>query len=301
MGEEPLISLILLCYNHEKFVAEALDSVLAQSYARLEIIIIDDCSSDRTADIITGQLAAHLGRSQIPFVRNPRNRGGKVSIETGLNMTTGRFVLIVSGDDIMLPEMVGDMARVWIEQNVSLVAANAFLIDEHSNSLNRTFRDQNGRSDDSFETLARDGGNACCFGAAMGFEREIYTTFGWPPQYLGAFDIMLPYYAYLLRGARFIEKPLLRYRVHSGNTSLSLIEDKQDILARLVTREKIFFQHIAHALLMTDELARLSAEKPDRYAEIAKRIAPLLNVQTVEMARKLVRTRIELYEVRGAT
>src|SRR5580704_15511727 len=126
----------------------------------------------------------------------------------------------------MLPEMAEDMARVWIEQDVSLVAANAFLIDEHSNSLNRTFRDQNVRGDESFETLARDGGNVCCFGAAMGFEREIYTTFGWPPQYLGAYDIMLPYYAYLLRGARFIEKPLLRYRVHSGNTSLSLIEEK---------------------------------------------------------------------------
>jgi glycosyltransferase involved in cell wall biosynthesis len=299
MDEEPLISLILLCYNHEKFVAEALDSVLAQTYARLEIVIIDDCSSDRTADMITGRLAAHLGRSKIPFVRNPRNMGGKISIETGLKMTTGRFVLIVSGDDIMLPEMVGDMARVWIEQDVSLVAANAFLIDEHSNSLNRTFRDQSVRGDDSFETLARDGGNACCFGAAMGFEREIYTTFGWPPQYLGAFDIMLPYYACLLRGARFIEKPLLKYRVHSGNTSLSLIEDKQDALGRLVTREKIFFQHIAHALLMADVLTRLGAEIPDRYAEVARRIAPLLNIQTVEMAKKLVQTRIELYEIRG--
>jgi glycosyltransferase involved in cell wall biosynthesis len=296
-GEEPLISLILLCYNHEKFIAEALDSVLAQSYIPLEIVIIDDCSSDRTAEIITGKLAAHLGGLKIPFVRNPRNMGGKISIETGLKMTAGRFVLIISGDDVMLPEMVGDMARVWIEHDVSLVAANAFLIDEHSNSLNRTFRDQNVRGDDSFETLARDGGNACCFGAAMGFEREIYTTFGWPPQYLGAFDIMLPYYAYLLRGARYIEKPLLRYRVHSGNTSLSLIEDNQDTLGQLVTREKIFFQHIAHALLMTDELTRLSVERPDRYAEVAKRIAPLLNIQTVEMAKKLVRTRIELYEI----
>jgi glycosyltransferase involved in cell wall biosynthesis len=297
MDGEPLITLILLCYNHEKFIAEALDSVLAQSYVPLEIVIIDDCSSDRTAEIITGKLAAHLGGSKIPFVRNPRNMGGKISIETGLKMTTGRFVLIISGDDVMLPEMVGDMARVWIEHDVSLVAANAFLIDEYSNSLNRTFRDQNVRGDDSFETLARDGGNACCFGAAMGFEREIYTTFGWPPQYLGAFDIMLPYYAYLLRGARYIEKPLLRYRVHSGNTSLSLIEDNQDTLGQLVTREKIFFQHIAHALLMTDELTRLSVERPDRYAEVAKRIAPLLNIQTVEMAKKLVRTRIELYEI----
>jgi glycosyltransferase involved in cell wall biosynthesis len=293
---KPLISLILLCYNQEKFVAEALDSVFSQTYAPLEIVIVDDCSSDRTAEILTAQLAKHPEGSKIRFVRNPRNTGGRGVVETGLNMTTGEFLFVISGDDVMLPEMVEEMANVRTEQGVSLVTANAFFIDEHSKSLNRTFRDQNTRGDDSFETLARDGGNACCFGAATGFEREIYTVFGWPPHYLGTYDIMWPYYAYLLKGARFIEKPLLKYRVHSGNLSLSLIEEKQDQMGRLLTRERMFYQHLAHALLMQEELERLNAEWPDRYADVAKRIAPLLTVQTVEMARKLVRTRIELQQ-----
>jgi hypothetical protein len=293
---KPLISLILLSYNHENFIAEAIDGALSQTYAPLEIVLIDDCSSDRTAEIVTGMLAAHPDSSKIPFIRNPRNTGGRGSIEIGMNKTKGGFLLIISGDDVMLPEMVEDMAKVWIEEDVSLVTTNASYIDEHSNSLNRTFRDQNIRGDDSFETLARDGANACCFGAAMGFEREIWSTFGWPPPHLGAFDIMLPYYAHLLKGARFIEKPLLKYRIHSGNTSLSLIGEKQDEMAQLLTRERIFYQHIAHALLMQEELTRLSVEQPRRYADVAKRIAPLLTIQTVEMAKKLVRTRIELQQ-----
>ncbi len=293
----PLISLILLCYNQEKFVAEAVQSVLAQTYSPLEIVIIDDGSPDRTAEIIRRTLAAHPDGPKARFVRNPQNLGGRASIEIGLSRTTGRFVLIVSGDDVMLPEMVDHMARVWIEQDVSLVTANAIYIDGDSHSLDRTYRDPNSRADDSFETLARDGGNACCFGPTMGFERDIYSTFGWPPLYLGAFDIMLPYYAYLLKGARFIEKPLLKYRVHSGNTSLSLIEEKQDETGKLLMRERSFFQHIAHALLMQEELTRLSVERPDRYAETARRIAPLLTIQTIEMAKKLVKARIELQRV----
>jgi hypothetical protein len=105
---------------------------------------------------------------------------------------------------------------------------------------------------------------------------------------------MLPFYAYLVKGARFIEKPLLKYRVHSGNTSLSLIEEKQDEAGRLLARERSFFQHVAHALLMQEVLTRLSVEQPARYAEMARRIAPLLTIQTIEMAKKLVKARIEL-------
>jgi len=293
----PPISLILLCYKHEKFVAEAIDGVLAQTYAPLEIIVIDDCSPDRTGDIIAAKLAAHPAGLKIPFIRNPHNLGGKSSAEIGLRRTTGNFVFIVSGDDVMLPEMVAEMAGVWMKEDVSLVAANAMYIDANSNALGRTFRDPTTRADDSFETLARDGANACCFGPAMAFEREVYATFGWPPLYLGTYDIMFPYYAHLLKGARFIEKPLLKYRVHAGNTSLSLIEESGDETRRLLMRERMYFGHLAHALLMQEELRRLKGEQRERYAELAERIAPLLTVQITEMGRKLVNARIDLQRI----
>jgi hypothetical protein len=191
--------------------------------------------------------------------------------------------------------MIAEMAKVWVEEKVSLVTANAYYIDDQSNSLNRTFRDPEAPADESFETLARDGGNACCFGAAMGFEREIYSTFGWPPtRVLGAHDIIIPFYAHLLKGARFIRKPLLKYRVHAENSSLSLRLEAADRVGRLLAEERIFINHLAHAVLFQDELDRLRARIPSRYGEIASRIFPLLTTQTVEMARKLLRTRIEL-------
>jgi hypothetical protein len=296
--EKPLISVIIACYNQERFVAEAIDGILSQTYRPLEVVIVDDCSPDRTAEIIQAKLAEHPSRSDIRFVRNQENMTARGVCKIGFSQTKGDFVMIGCGDDIWLPDMIAEFAQIWTEEKVSYVVANASYIDDNSKPLNRTFRDPAVRADDSFETLARDGVNACCFGPAVGLERELYATFGWPPAYLGAVDIMLPFYAYLLKGARFIEKPLLKYRVHARNTSLSLMAEQSGGVERLTVLERTFFGHVAHALFMQDELARVTAQMPDRYSELEKRISPLLTIQTVEMARKLVRTRVELEEVR---
>jgi glycosyltransferase involved in cell wall biosynthesis len=293
--DKPLISVALLCFNHEDFVAEALDGLFAQTYSPLEILIVDDGSKDRTVAVIEAELAKRSKRSDVRFLRHGENKGGEAACRTGLQNTTGGFIHIAAGDDVMFPEMIEELARVWVEENVSLVVANASYIDERSRSLERLYRDPSGQVDASFETLARDGANACCFAPTMAFERELYATFGWPPStFLKAYDIMLPFYSYLLKGARFVNRPLLNYRVHSGNTSLSLLAEKSDAPGRLAAREQIFNGHLAHAIFMMDELMQLSAEKPERYGEVANRIMPLLTIQTVEMARKLIKSRIEI-------
>jgi glycosyltransferase involved in cell wall biosynthesis len=294
--ESPLISVVMLCYNHEKYVAEALEGVLAQTYSPLDIVIIDDCSQDRTADIVATRLAGlPAGHSRIRFVRNSRNMGLLGAREAGINAARGAFIVNTCDDDVMLPDMVAEMTEAWRSKGVSLVTANAEYIDQNSRSLGRTARDRNVPGDDSFETLARDGANACCFGASIGFEREIYATFGMPPAHLDNLDIMLPFYAYLLKGAYFIRTPLLKYRIHGQNYALSLVAERSDALERLRTNERIYYGHLAHAVVMLEALDRLSETMPARYTELAPRIGPLLTIQTVEMAKKLVRTRIELY------
>jgi glycosyltransferase involved in cell wall biosynthesis len=297
--ESPLISIVMLCYNHERFVAESLDGVLAQTYSPLDIVIVDDCSRDKTADIVAAKLAELSDRSNIRFIRNPRNMGLLGAREVGISATRGAFIVMACDDDVMLPDMVTEMAEVWRTENVSLVTANVEYIDEHSHSCGKTFRDCKTPADDSFETLARDGANACCFGSSMGFEREIYSFFGLPPAHLNNFDIMVPFYAYLLKGARFICKPLLKYRIHGQNASLSLTEDRSDEVGKLVTRERIYYGHIAHAVAMQEELDRLRVSIPARHTELAARIGPLLTIQIVEMAKKLIRTKIELQKLRG--
>jgi len=204
-------------------------------------------------------------------------------------MSRGEFIFVSHGDDVMLPNMVTEIASTWMSENVSLVTANALYIDDNSQPLGRFFHDPQKPADDSFETLARDGANACCFGPAIGFEREIYEKFDWVPRYLRAYDVMYPFYAYLLKGARFLNRPLLRYRVHDQNTSLSLKAERADAVQRATIEERMFLGHLAHATLMEEELIRLVKEAPHRYGARAAQILPLLNIQLAEFAKKLVR------------
>lgn len=296
MIAKPLVSIVLRCFNQEKFVAEALDGLLAQTYAPLEIVIIDDCSTDRTGEIIQNKLNEHPERSDIKFVRRAENQGSEATCREGLLRTKGEFILMMAGDDIMLPNMADEMVKVWNAEGVSLVATNACYIDENSQPLGRMFREYADPIDTSIETLARDGSNTCCFGATIGIERDLYDTFGWPPAaFLRACDIMLPFYANLHKGAHFIKEPLLKYRVHSSNSSLSLMAERSQGENQLVVHEQIFNCHLAHAVLMMEELLRVQREMPNRYSELAKKIIPLLELQTVEMAKKLVNTRLKLH------
>jgi glycosyltransferase involved in cell wall biosynthesis len=294
--DKPLISIVMLCYNHERFVAEALDGVLSQIYSPLEIVIVDDCSQDATAEIVGSKLTNVKSSSNIRFIRNAKNLGLLPTCETGIRNSKGDFIVFTCDDDVMEPSMVADITDFWCSTGASLVSANANLIDDKSTFLGRTQHDTTETADDSFETLARDGANACCFGAAMGFERALYTAFGMPPLHLNNIDILYPFYAYLLNGARYLNKPLLRYRIHGQNNALSLIDERADERGKLEVRDRIFHGHIAHAVAMMEALDRLNVTMPDRYREVAPRINPLLNTQIIEMAKKLVRNQIALAE-----
>jgi hypothetical protein len=127
----------------------------------------------------------------------------------------------------------------------------------------------------------------------------IYQTFGWPPtDYLECSDIVLPFYGYFLGGARFVHEPLLKYRVHSRNSSLSLQSEKLDGEAQLLANDRSWRNHIAHAVFFDQEIDRLLAMSPDRFAEPARRVRALVKTQITEMARKLDRNRRELHQLR---
>jgi|SRR6185437_6069517 len=298
-SDNPLIALVLACYNQEQFVGEAVEGVLSQTYSPLEIVIVDDCSPDGTASVIEAKLAEHPERRNIRFIRNPKNLKPAGVSQLGLSITQADFITIASGDDILMPEMIAEIAKIWREGTASLVITNATYIDDNSNSLHRTYRDPNLPADDSFETILRDGVNACCFGPCMSFERQLYEEFGWPPEHLECADIMYPFYSYLLKGGHFLSKPLFKYRIHSANTSISLIAERQTgEIEKLLVHDRDFRLRLNHAVFMDEEMDRLSVEKPERYRSLAEWARPFIAVQIVETAKKLVRTGRRITEIK---
>jgi hypothetical protein len=292
----PLVSIVCLTYNHEAFVRDAIDGMLAQSYAPLEIIVLDDASSDATALIIEDALRQPACRD-IRFTRNARNLGARDNFVKGINLARGKFIVSASADDIMMPTMVEKMVKVWQDKDVSLVATNAIYIDEHANELNRLFRDPALPYTETFETLAQTGANATCFGPTQGFERSLYEEFGWPPAYLTSDDLGLAFFAHLAKGATFIPEPLLKYRIHSRNASLSLEWERSAPRDRLVVEAEIQYVMMAHAQFMIEELERRAAADAARFAAVQQRILPLLEVHLSQTAKKLVAARIRLAEL----
>ena len=87
--DSPKVSVICLSYNHENFIRETLDSVVNQDYPNMEIIIIDDCSTDNTTSIIEEFIKAF---PSIQYLRNEKNSGNCKSFNKALKMASGKVV-----------------------------------------------------------------------------------------------------------------------------------------------------------------------------------------------------------------
>ena len=94
----PLVSVVIPAYNHERFVGAAIDSVLRQTCADLELIVIDDGSRDRTADVVQGYTDSRLS------YYFQENQDAYNTINRGLGMARGEYVAILNSDDIYTPD-----------------------------------------------------------------------------------------------------------------------------------------------------------------------------------------------------
>lgn len=98
----PLVSIILPSYNYASFIAEAVESVLRQTHSNIEVIIVDDGSTDDTADV-----AARLVKqdARIVYIRQS-NQGPSVARNTGMQKAKGEFILFLDADDISPPQKI---------------------------------------------------------------------------------------------------------------------------------------------------------------------------------------------------
>lgn len=97
----PLVSIVLACYNSEKYLAQTVDSVLAQTYPHWELIAVDDCSTDQTAEML--KVYAQQDARVRPVFRTVRGGRPAVTKNTGLQHLLGRFVAFIDHDDLYLP------------------------------------------------------------------------------------------------------------------------------------------------------------------------------------------------------
>ena len=91
-----LVSIIMPSYNTGRFIAETVESVLAQTYSNWELIIVDDCSTDNTDDVV----APYLSDERIRYIKNETNSGAAVSRNRALREARGRWIAFLDSDDL---------------------------------------------------------------------------------------------------------------------------------------------------------------------------------------------------------
>lgn len=126
----PLVSIICLCYNHGRFVTEALESLCAQTYPEIEIIVVDDASEDDSKQIISDFISGHPA---IRFVNLMKNIGNCAAFNQGWALSKGTFIIDFAADDVLLPNRVENGVNTFLseKQNVGVLFSNAELIDEY--------------------------------------------------------------------------------------------------------------------------------------------------------------------------
>ncbi len=122
----PKVSVITAAYNHLKFIRQSVESVQAQTFRDFEHIVIDDGSSDGTADILQTF-------GQITYVRQ-ENRGAHAAINRGIHMSTGEYIGVVDSDDAWLPNKLElQVALLDANPEAGMVYSLAYFIDSEGN------------------------------------------------------------------------------------------------------------------------------------------------------------------------
>ena len=221
MSAAPSVSVILLTYNQEAFVAEALRSWLAQDYLGFELVLADDASTDRTREIIDATLAAHPHpHVRVVHSHRPANVGVLANINAAMAACTGDIIVAAAGDDVSEPWRARMAVEIFAaDPTVQVVVTNCQKIDAEGGLLGHpSLRHKGGRY--AYEANARDiyARSPVC-GATAAYRASLFRDFGpMQPGFHGEDNCF--WVRALLRGAVYYDRrPLVRWRQHGANLS----------------------------------------------------------------------------------
>jgi colanic acid biosynthesis glycosyl transferase WcaI len=207
------ISVVMAVYNGHRYLLEQLRSVLAQLEEGDELIVIDDASSDDSADIVR-QLAAPA----IRLFTNPRNLGVVKSFERGLGLARQPFVFLCDQDDVWLPgKRAAYVAAFLQDPTISVVVSDAQLIDGDG-----------GLVADSYMTTVRGGFDGSLLGTVvrnrflgcvMAVRRDLLKVALPIPRGVPMHDMWLGMLGGMFGTVRYLPQPYLQYRRHGRNVS----------------------------------------------------------------------------------
>lgn len=253
MGSNILVSIIFIAYNQEQFIRESVRSALSQTYSPLEIIFSDDCSKDRTYEIISEEVLNYQGRHKIILNRNKINLGVADNLNQAVKLSSGQFIVQQEGDDVSVPLRVEKLVRRWLDQKnpVDLVCSFFEEIDVNGNVTGFIKREVAFLPDTHNHVLEWRCGAT---GACTSFSRKLHEKYGTLDNRLTTPDWVYPFRAWIESGIAVVEEPLVKHRTHKD--SVSFIHRTVESVKQSKDRRLLRMKEAKNSLAVAEEWFR---------------------------------------------
>jgi glycosyltransferase involved in cell wall biosynthesis len=267
-GDRPLASILLIAYQQEKTVAEAVAGALSQTYSPLEIILSDDASSDGTFAAMQAAVAGYSGPHRIVLNQNPQNLGIGAHLSHLVGLSKGEMLFVAAGDDVSLPQRCERVMEAWLasDRRLDLIAAALIDVDEagHTGAIITPSDLATYRS--AADWLAR---SPFVVGAAQAWTRRVFERFGPLPKGVVAEDLVMVLRAVMSGGAVTLAEPLVRYR-RGGLSFRRRAQTASDVMKALLKNNRSSLVELPLLLRDARNAGQLAAVEPALQARLAR-------------------------------
>ena len=129
---QPLVTILVPCFNHQDYVRETIESIVKQTYKNIELIVIDDGSTDNSPLIL-----AELSQKYNFYFEHQKNIGVSATLNKGIKMAKGEYISTIASDDLITPDKIEILINEIknCSDEYALVFGNTDFIDNNSNKI----------------------------------------------------------------------------------------------------------------------------------------------------------------------
>ena len=216
----PKVSVIIPNFNNARYIQEAIQSVLNQTLKDIEVIIVDDCSTDNSWEILQ---KLQKQDSRIKIIRNVENSGAGISRNVGLDIASGEFIKFLDSDDTMNLDVLEYMYNTAKKQNSQIVCGYMQSVHEDGsiNKYSPFFYKRSLMLDQQRITPETPGANAPFEIVGIGdalYSRQLFDNVKFPKLKWEDFAT-IPIIKYGIGEMFYIDKPVYNYRIHQTSTT----------------------------------------------------------------------------------
>jgi glycosyltransferase involved in cell wall biosynthesis len=215
--EKNLVSIVLTYFNRKDFIMDQLNSILRQTYRNWQLIIIDDCSTDGSEEMLRKFIAANNDR-KIEYIKNEKNLGLPKNFEKGLQFASGEFIAVCDSDDVWFEDKLEQQVNYLENSDAGMVYSDLVVVDEKLKTIRKSFIKSylsffSNQKNDTFEELINDNhitAPTILFRAELKDKLIPFSKYGMQDHWIAIL-------CSVCSKIGFLNHPTVYYRQHSGN------------------------------------------------------------------------------------